>query len=132
LLHDLGTVHQAPSSVRHEIGLRLAPGAQCGRPFLGALHVEDLLADLDHTAVDDAGGDRRYLARGHGQHGFVEDGQPRMGISQADECPSLGLAGHDHEIGIRVLGADLGSLREGGTRAGVVALVVKLEPDGDQ
>ncbi len=39
LLHDLGPMDQASPSVGDKIGLRLAPGAQRGRPFMGALDV---------------------------------------------------------------------------------------------
>src|SRR4029453_12409762 len=54
-LQDLGPVHQTLAAVRHELRLRLAPSTQRRRPLACAAYVEDLLARLDHGAVDEAG-----------------------------------------------------------------------------
>ena len=42
--NDLGTMHQALAAIRHHVGLRVAPAAQCLRPLAGA-------SDVDPTTV---------------------------------------------------------------------------------
>jgi hypothetical protein len=59
---------------------------ECTRPLLGAAQVEGQAAALQHGAVDDAGWDRRDLARGDGDHDLVEQDEPRLGFSDHDPC----------------------------------------------
>src|SRR6185312_16444585 len=56
--HDLPTVHRALAGERHQSRLFGAPGGECGGPAGRAVEVGDLLAALDHRAVDVAGEDR--------------------------------------------------------------------------
>ncbi len=75
-LEQLGTVHEALPAVRHEVGLRRAPVVEGLGPFGGAAQLEDVDTRLDHRAVDDAGRDRRDLARRHRHHRLVHRAQP--------------------------------------------------------
>ena len=61
-LHDLGAVDEAAAGERDEVLLLLAPARQRGGPLLRAAQLVELLAAVDHAAVDEAGGDRRQLA----------------------------------------------------------------------
>ncbi|WP_282785161.1 MULTISPECIES: hypothetical protein [unclassified Nocardia] len=50
--HQLAAVHGALAGEHHQAGLIGTPGGQCERPRLGPAEVRDLLARLDHRAID--------------------------------------------------------------------------------
>ena len=109
-LHDLGAMHQAVAAERDEIRLRVTPVGQRRRPLLRPTQIEDLLAGLDHAAVDGAGDDLRHLVGRHGDHGFVEQGHSLDVPSLRDQGPALKVARKRHQIDVTEPIADLGGL----------------------
>jgi hypothetical protein len=127
-LHDLGAVDQTLTAVGHQV-LRLIPTGQRRRPPLGPAQIEDLLACLDHRAVDDPGDDHRNLARRDGDHGLVEQRHALSGLTQPDRSLPPAKPGESHQIQVAETLADLGRLTEGRIRARGVPLRQGLERD---
>ena len=121
-------MHQALPAVGHQVRLRRAPVAQRRRPLLRPAQVEDLLAGLDHGAVDDPGDDRRHLAGGDGDHHLVEQRHALRG-PPSRSAPGPGRAGRAPSGPGRRSGRRSRRPGEGGVRGGGVALVEALQPD---
>ena len=121
-LQDLGAVHQAQATVRHQVRLRLAPPAQRRSPHLRPPHVEDLLTCLDHAAVGVAHHDRRHLTGRDGNHGLVEQPYAFSDLAQVDQRPALTVTGERQQIQVSEAVAGLRGLAEGGVRARGVPL----------
>ena len=109
-LHDLGAMHQAVAAERDEIRLRVAPVRQRRRPLLRPTQIEDLLARLDHAAVDGPGDDLGHLVGHHRDHDLVEQGHSLDSLSLPDQRPALNVAGERHQIDVTEPIADLGRL----------------------
>ena len=62
-LHDFGAVEETLAAIAHETWLRGAPSRERGRPLVGTAQIEDLLACLQHAAVDIARQHRRHVSR---------------------------------------------------------------------
>lgn len=91
-LHHLGTMHQALTAEGHEVRLRFTPVGQCRRPLLRAAQIEELLACLDHGAVDAPSHDRRHLSGLDGDHRLVEQRHALDGLPQTPAvAPSRGF-----------------------------------------
>ena len=87
--HELGPMDEAEAVVRDHLRLLLAPPSQRRRPLAGATNFVDVAAKRDRVAVDDARDDRRKLPRADRGHGFVDETQPLLGLSQPDEGVAL-------------------------------------------
>ena len=82
----------------------------------------ELLAAVDHAAVDEAGGDRRQLAGDGGQHRLVEQRETLVDAAQPDEAVALLVHGEREQVGVAEAAADLGAVgRAGATDLGVAA-----------
>ena len=110
--HDLRAMHEALTAVGDEIRLRFAPTAQCRGPLLGSAQVEDLLAGLDHTAIDVADDDGSDLAGRDRRHGLVEQPHTLGGLAHVDERAALTVPGEGDEIDVVKAIADLDGSRE--------------------
>ena len=84
-LHQLGPIDETAPTERDEIGLIVAPAAECRRPLLGTAQVEDGLEGLDRGAVDDPGDDRRNLAGGDCDHRLIEEGDAPRRLAHRDQ-----------------------------------------------
>jgi hypothetical protein len=119
-LHDLGAVHQALPSERHQFRLPGAPVAQRRRPLRRSPEVEDPLAGQDHRAVDDPGHDRRYLTGRDRHHGLVEQPHTLRAPVQLDQGLAHAEPGERQQVRVAEAVTDLGGLAAGGIRAGGV------------
>ena len=129
--HDLGSMHQALAPVRHQAGLRLAPTGQRRRPLPGPAHVEDLLARLDHRAIDEPGEDRRHLAGRHRDHHLIEQGHPIRRFSHADQSPALAHPAVNRQVLVAEADADTRRPLERGMGSRWI-LVKGLNRDGQE
>ena len=93
---------------RDEIRLGLAPVGQRRGPLLRPTQIEDLLARLDHAAIDGPGDHLRYLVRRDGDHRLVEQGHSLDDPSLRDQRPALNVAGDRHQLDVTEPIADLG------------------------
>ena len=64
----------------------------------GASDVEQVRARREHAAVDDAGDDRRELAGGGGDHGFVEQRDAALYLAALDEHAAMALPRQAGEV----------------------------------
>jgi hypothetical protein len=87
-LHDLGAVHQALATEGDQIRLGRTPVRQRRRPLPGAAQIEDLLARLDHGAVDDPRNDWRHFAGLDGDHDLIQQRHTRGGLTHRDHGPT--------------------------------------------
>ena len=110
-LHDLCTMHQADAGVRDHVGLAVTPLGQGIGPLAGAAHLVHLLTERDRVAVDDAGDDRRQLARRDGHHGLVHQPEALLGPTLPNQGVALAHPRNRDEVWIRVALADRGHLR---------------------
>jgi hypothetical protein len=110
--HELGTMHQTLTAVEHRFRLRLTPAAERRGPLLGPAHVEDLLAPLDHRAVQVADRRRRHLSRRDRHHGVVEQGHALGDLPDVDEAAALTDPGERAQLGVVEAVADSGSVSE--------------------
>jgi hypothetical protein len=131
-LHDLCTMDQALSAVRHEARLRSAPAGQGRRPLLSPAEIEDVLARLDDRAIDDPGDGGGNLTAGDRDHGLVEPGDTLGLLSQRDQRLSLTELAEGHQVPLAEAGADLGGLARCCVRAGGIALAKVLQSSGDE
>ena len=77
-LHDLRAVDEAVSREHAELRMSVAPAAQRRSPLADAIERIDPVAARDRAAIDDAGHDRRQLARGGGHHRLVQQREPAL------------------------------------------------------
>ena len=87
-LHDLGAVHQALATEGDQIRLGRTPVRQRRRPLPGPAQIEDLLARLDHGAVDDPRNDRRHFTGLNGDHDLIQQRHARGRLAQRDHGPT--------------------------------------------
>ena len=120
-LHELGAVHEALTAVRDQLGLRREPVAQGRRPLLRAAQIEDLLAGLDHAAVDRSREDRRDLARDDGHHHLVELRDAFRDLPERDAGLPPAVPRQRDQVRVAEPFADLGRLLEARIRARHVA-----------
>ena len=131
-LHDLGAMDQAVAAERDQVRLRVAPVGQCRRPLLRPAQIEDLLACLDHAAVDRAGDDLGHLVGHDGDHDLVEQRHARGRVPLRDQRAALDVAGERHQVDVTEPQADLDG--PAGDRVGVrpVSLERALEGHRDE
>ena len=103
---------------RDEIRLRVTPAGQRRRPLLCAAKVENLLARLDHAAVEGAGDHLGHFVRRHRDHDLVEQGHSLDRPSLRDQRPGLNVAGKRNQIDVLEPFTDLRRLT--GDRAGAL------------
>ena len=130
--HDLGAMHEALTSIRNEIRLRLAPMAQRGRPLLGPAQIERLLAGFDRTAVHDPRDHRRHLAGRHRNDHLVEQRQSRRSVAEVDQRLPTTKSTEGHEVGIAESLSDGKRFGEVALRADQVALGEARQARRDQ
>ena len=111
---QLGPVEQALAPVGDQVRLGGAPAGQHGRPLLGPAQVEQLLAALEHAAVDVAHDHGRQLARLDGHHHLVQQGHPGAGLAQPDQGPAGAHAGQGDQVGLAPAVGGGGRLLEAG------------------
>ena len=114
----------------HRHRLALAPDGERGRPLARALDRVDALAARDHAAIDEAGEDRRELARGRHQHALVQQRHAALDLPQADQRPPLDVAAERREI--RVAGPIADPRRLDRHGEGVVEPPRHLVAEGDR
>jgi hypothetical protein len=119
-LHDLGAVHQALPSERHQIRLPGAPVAQRRRPLRRSPEVEDPVARQDLRAVDDPGNDRRHLTGRDRHHGLVEQPHTVPAPVQLDQGLAHAEPGERQQVRVSEAVTDLGGHAAGGIRVGGV------------
>ena len=131
-LHDLGAMHQADAGVRDHVGLAVTPLGQGIGPLAGAAHLVRVLTELDRVAVDDAGDDRRQLARCDGHHGLVHQPEALLRPTLPHQGVALPHPRDRDEVWIAVALADRGSLRQRCIRGAGVTSRLGPEHDGYQ
>jgi hypothetical protein len=105
---ELGTVHQALTAVEHQLRLARAPAAERLGPLLGPAHVPDLLAPLDHRAVQVADDGGRHLVRRDRDHAVVQQRQALRDLPEADQAAAPPDPGQCAELGVAEAVADRG------------------------
>ena len=113
-------MNEALAAVENQVGLGLAPVAQCRRPLMHPSQIEQLLARLDDSAVHVADRDRRYLPSGDRDHGLVEQAHPLGDLAHVDQAPAHTHPGQRHQLGVIEAIADLACLGERGMRSSSV------------
>jgi hypothetical protein len=123
-------MHQTLTAVEHQFRLRLTPAAERRGPLLGPAHVEDLLAPLDHRAVQVADRRWRHLSRRDRHHGVVEQGHALGDLPDVDEAAALTDPGERAQLGVVEAVADSGSVSETHPGARWIALEHQAEGGG--
>jgi hypothetical protein len=126
-LDHLGPVHQALTAEWHQVRLRRAPVGQRRGPLPRAAQVEQLMACLDHGAVDDPDHDRRQLGGLDGDHGLVQRRHALGGLPQPQQRLAPASQGDRRQVPVAEAVAELGGLAEGGVRGRGVALDKALD-----
>jgi hypothetical protein len=122
-------MHQALPAEGHQVRLRRTPAAQRRRPLPRAAQVKQLLACLEHGAVDDPDHDRRQLTGLDGDHGLVQQRHALSGLPQPRQRLAPASPGQRRQVPVAEAVAELGGLPEGGVRGRGVALGNALECD---
>ena len=110
-MHDLGAVDQTLTAVDNELGLRVAPVAQSGRPLLGTPQIEHLRTPLDHRAVDIPGPAATPPSR-NGDHRLVEQRDAPRDLAEIDQAASPTHTGESPQLRITEAVTDTRRLRE--------------------
>ena len=129
---DLGPVDETVAGEDDGPGLRLAPGLESFRPLARPAQRVHVLAAPDDHAVDDARHDRRELARGNGDHRFVEQREAFRDPLGAQEHLPLEVAGEGHEIPVREPLADAAGFGRDPARRLVVPRFEVAPDDGQE
>jgi hypothetical protein len=108
--HELSTMHQAETVVRHHVGLLIAPPRQGGSPLSGAAQLVDALTERDRVAIDDPGDDGRQLPGGDGHHRLVHEPQPVLPATPSDQRVALLHQSQRDQVLVTEALADLGDL----------------------
>ncbi len=124
-------IEAAPGEGDH-VGLCRAPLRECAGPLLGAPQGVDVVAALDHAAVDDPGDHRRQLVRRHGDHRLVEQRQALVDPSPLDQRGALGVEREREQVGVAETLADRRGLGAAVVRGLVFARDLVAHGDGDQ
>jgi hypothetical protein len=103
---------------------RVSAAVHCRAPA----QVEDLLARLDHGAVDDPRDDRRHLAGLDGNHDLVQQRHAKGRLAEQDPRSAKTEPGERDQVRVAEALADLGRLSEGGGGRRGVALDQALQP----
>ena len=109
-LHELGAVHETLAAIGNEVRLRCAPLGQRRRPLPRPAQIEDLLAVLEHRAVDDPDADRRHLAGRDGDHDLVEQRHALRGLSRSEQRLPEAQPAERHQLRVAEALADPGGL----------------------
>jgi hypothetical protein len=125
-------MHQALTAEGHQVRLRRTPVGQRRRPLPRAAHIEQLLARLDHGAVDAPDHTRRDLSGLDGDHRLVQQRHALDGLPQPQQRPATADPGERHQVPVAEAVADLGGLTEGGVRGRGVALGKALDREGHE
>jgi hypothetical protein len=131
-VQDLGAMDQAPTGEGDHVGLAAAPGRQRLGPLAGTPPFQDLLAALQHRAVDRADHHRGELASDHRHHGLVEGGHGLAHPAQPHQGPALDLQPQRDQVGVAGVPADRGGPRRQLPRGRVVARHDVLDRDREQ
>jgi hypothetical protein len=107
-LDNLGAVDEACAREGDQLRLPGAPLGQGGCPFARAIEGVDLLAGLDHAAVDQASHDRREFSGGDRDHCLVQECEGLLYLTLMYEGPALDVTGAGAQISLSELIADLG------------------------
>ena len=110
-VQDLGAMDQAPAGEGDHVRLLAAPGRQRLGPLVGAPPLQDLLAALQHRAVDRADHHRGELAGDHRHHGLVERGHGLAHPAQPHQGAALDLQRQRDQVGVASVPADPGRPR---------------------
>jgi hypothetical protein len=113
-------VDQALAGEGDQAGLAVAPGGQRLGPLAGPAQLGDLLADLDHPAVDRARHRGRELAGHDRHHGLVQQGQTAADRAAGHRGRALEEQGHGDQVGLAGLTADPGRPRRRRLAGGVL------------
>ena len=92
------------------------------RPLLRPAQIEDLLAVLDHRAVDDPDAERRHLAGRDGDHDLVKQRHALRGLSRSDQRLAEAEPAERDQLRVAEALADPGGLVEGSVGRRGVAL----------
>ena len=106
-------MHRAKAGEGDHLGLLIAPPRQGGGPLARTAQRVHLLTDLDHAAVDHAGHQRRQLARGDGDHRFVQQREALPDLPLLHANPPLQVADAGDQVRIPAALADRGGLSRG-------------------
>jgi hypothetical protein len=88
-VQKLGAVDQTLAGEGDYVRLRTAPRRQRLGPLLSAAQLGDLMAELDHAAVDGAGDDGRHLAGHDRHHGLVDQGETPIHLAVVDKGAAM-------------------------------------------
>jgi hypothetical protein len=86
-----------------------------------------IVAREDHAAVDDPGNDRGQLARGHGDHRFVQEPESLVVAPELDQDVALLVGGECEQVGVAEALPDRGGVGGGGGSRLPVAAGLLLE-----
>jgi hypothetical protein len=103
-------VHGALAGERHQAGLFSAPGGQGRGPSGRAVEVRDLLATLDHRAVDVASEDGGHLAGYHPDHRLVQQGETVRNATAIQQQPALAGQPHGDQVRVAIAVSVVGDL----------------------
>ncbi len=98
--HDLGAVEQTLAGEADELGLLAAPPRQRGRPLASPAQLVDLLAALEHAAVDETGDDGRQLSGDDGHHRLVQEREPLLDRVLPDAYAPRGVQRQRQQVGV--------------------------------
>jgi hypothetical protein len=99
-LQDLRPVDQALAGEGGHLRLLVAPGGQRGGPLMGAPPLQDLLAGIDHRAVQVAGEHRRQLPGHDRHHRLVQQPQALVDPARPYHGPALEAERERDQVGI--------------------------------
>jgi hypothetical protein len=131
-VQKLGAVDQTLAGEGDHVRLLAPPCRQRLGPLLSAAQLGDLMAELDHAAVDGAGDDGRQLAGHDRHHGLVDQGKPLMHLALVDEGAALQVPREGDQVGVTGANADHGRLCRGGPPGRVVTRRELVECDRNQ
>jgi hypothetical protein len=131
-VQDLGAMHQAPTGEGDHVRLAVAPGRQRLGPLAGTPPLQDLLAGVQHRAVDRADHDRGELAGDHRHHGLVERGHGFAHPAQPHQGAAQDVQRERDQVGVASVPADPGCPRRHLLRGRVVARHDVLDRDREQ
>src|SRR6476660_7983200 len=129
---DLGPPQPAVATVRHNVGLGLAPLFERSGPLLRSPHVEDFATGIENTAIHSASHQRGDFAGRYRDHGFVEQGNSAAHLPALDRGPPLSLQAQSCQIAIVELPPDFGDSLEYGYSLSWIMAMHSAIPSGQQ
>ena len=131
-VQKLGAVDQTLAGEGDHVRLRTAPRRQRLGPLLSAAQLGDLMAELDHAAVDGAGDDGRQLAGHDRHHGLVDQGETLIHLAVMNKGAALQVPREGDQVGVTGATADRDCLRRGRPPGRVVTRHELVECDRHQ